>query len=131
MSKWITYGLALACTALALLVPWTYYGDTGFGVTRFPGWPIYLVGALVLHACSWWPSVAGRVSAAAGGAVALVTAFVLMLGYDDAGALFDGPVILVVPVMGWGGFLAVAGVLVNLVLVGFRKMPARREFAAN
>ncbi|RAS60851.1 hypothetical protein C8D87_111270 [Lentzea atacamensis] len=118
MMKWIAYGLALMCSALALMLPWAHYGGMSFWLTRIPGWPVYIAGAVVLHACTWWNTVAGRVLAVAGGVIALVTAFVLLLRYDDAAVFFDGPAIpAVVPVMGLGGILAVAGALLNLVLV--------------
>lgn len=118
MTKWIAYGLAVVCTVLALVVPWVHYGGMEFGLTRFPGWPIYVVGALVLHGCTWWHATIGRALAVAGGVVALVTAVVLMLRYDETGLFFDGPVIpAVVPSTGLGGSLAVAGALLNLALV--------------
>lgn len=126
MMKWIAYGLAVACTALALVVPWVHYGGMEFGLTRFPGWPIYVVGALALHACTWWNATIGRALAAAGGLVALITAVVLMLRYDEAGLFFDGPVIpAVAPGQGLGGFLAVAGALLNLALVATARAGAR------
>jgi hypothetical protein len=119
MTKWLVHGLALLCTVLALVVPWTYYGDTGFGLFRIPGWPIYVTTAALLHACTWWNSTTGRAIAAASGVVALITAVMLLLRYDDAAVFFDGPVVpAVAAVVGLGGVLAVAGALMNLALVG-------------
>jgi hypothetical protein len=54
-----------------------------------------------------------------GGLTALITAIVLLRRYDDPGAFFDGPVILVVPTIGFGGFLALAGVVLTLALVAY------------
>ena len=117
MTRWIIYGLAVACAVTALSVPWTNYGDIGFGVTRFPGWPVYLAGVVVLHVCTWWHVVVGRIAALAGSVVALAMTVVLLVNHDDAAALFDGPVPAVVPVPGAGGMFAIAGVLLNCGLV--------------
>ncbi|MGW4214749.1 hypothetical protein ACWEIJ_42665 [Lentzea sp. NPDC004789] len=117
MTRWVVYALAVACTVTALLVPWTHYGDIEFGLTRLPGWPNYLAGVVVLHACTWWRLAIGRIAALAGGVVALAMTVVLMVRSGDATALFDGPVPAVVPGLGPGWIFAVAGVLLNGGLV--------------
>lgn len=117
MTRWIIYGLAVACTVTALLVPWTTYGDIEFRVAQFPGWLNYLAGVAVLHGCTWWHAVIGRIAALAGGVVALAITIVLLIRSDDAATLFDGPVPAVVPALGSGGMFAIAGVLLNGGLV--------------
>lgn len=113
----VVYALAVACTVTALLVPWTHYGDIEFGVARLPGWPNYLAGVAVLHACTWWQAVIARIAALTGGVVALAMTVVLMVRSGDAAVLFDGPVPAVVPALGAGGLFALAGVLLNAGLV--------------
>ena len=132
MSKWIVYGLAVACTVTALLVPWTHFGDIEFQVARFPGWLNYLAGVVVLHGCTWWHVVIGRIAALAGGVVALATAVVLMVRSDDAATLFDGPVPAVAPALGSGGMFAIAGVLLNGgLVVRLLVMPPRPRVGAS
>jgi hypothetical protein len=127
MTRWIVYGLAVACTVIALLVPWTNYGDIEFGVIRFPGWLNYLAGVVVLHVCTWWRVLIGRIAALAGGVVALAMTVVLLARSGDAAALFDGPVPAVVPTLGSGGVFAVAGVLLNSGLVVWLLVKATRR----
>ncbi|MET8765161.1 hypothetical protein [Lentzea sp. NPDC004782] len=117
MTRWVIYGLAVACTATALLVPWTHYGDIEFGLARLPGWPNYLAGVVVLHVCTWWQAVITRIAALAGGVVAVAMTVVLLVRAGDAAALFDGPVPAVAPALGPGGIFAIAGVLLNGGLV--------------
>jgi hypothetical protein len=117
MTRWVIYALAVACTVIALLVPWTHYGDIEFGLVRLPGWPNYLAGVVVLHVCTWWQAAIARIAALTGGVVALAMTVVLLVRTGNAAALFDGPVPAVVPALGSGGIFAVAGVLLNGGLV--------------
>ncbi len=115
MIKRISYALAVAFTVAAFFTPWANYGGINIGLTRFPGWPVYLAGAVVLHVCTFWNTRAGRITAGAGGVVALVSAVVLMSRYGDSEVFFDGVIPAVFAIVGLGGVFAIGGVLLNVV----------------
>lgn len=126
MTRWITYGLAVVCSVAALFVPWSHFGDIEFGLTDFPGWYVYVAGAVVLHAATYW----NHAAAVAGGAVALGTAVVLMLQYGNSEMLFPGGIVpAVFPMLGFGGQLAIVGVVLNAVLLSVKRA-APAEVAA-
>lgn len=101
-------------------LPWAHYGGTAVPLIRFPGWGVYAGSVLALHACVAWTVLrrAARqplamAAVAALSVVAAGSAITLTLAYDDAPALFDGPIPAVVPSIGLGGIVAVLAILVS------------------
>lgn len=111
-------GAALALAAMAL--PWALYGDISIRLNRLSGWGFYVAAAVALNLVVGWsllrrpedrrlPLLAGVATCAA----AIGAAVTVMLRYDDGGAIFDGLVPLVVPMLGLGGPVAIVAVLVS------------------
>lgn len=114
MARWSCYAFALVCTVAAFFCAWTHYGGIELGLTRFPGWQAYLVGVVLLHVGTIWDA---RVLSIAGAATALVTAAVFMVNHSNSSWLFEDEVPMVVPRIGFGGVVAMAGVALNVALL--------------
>ncbi|WP_444951143.1 hypothetical protein [Micromonospora ureilytica] len=101
-------------------LPWAHYGDITVPLTRFPGWGGYVGSVVALHACVAWAvltrTARQALTLAAIAALSLVavgSAILLTLAYDDASALFSGAVPAVVPRPGLGGIVAVLAILIS------------------
>jgi len=125
-----------AATAAAIFwLPWAYYGAFTIGLTRLPGWHVYVVAAVVLHLLAGYALAAGgrgRWLLAAGTALAVVTvalAIAVIEQYDNTRAIFGpgGVVPAVLPTRGPGGFAAVLGVV--LTWVALVRAPVRSSRA--
>lgn len=111
-------GALLSLYSIAVL-DWAHYGDTGFGLTSFPGWPVHAAAVLAFYLSEAWilfgparhrrPALIGLIVA---GVAAAGSAIVLGTHYDNATDLFDSDFIpLVMPFPGLGPFVAVLGIL--------------------
>ena len=112
--------LAAAADVLAVTLPWARYGDTSFTPDHFPGWPIYVVAAVLLHGCVavMLLSRSARRPAAAlfTGLLAVgVAGFALWMAsrYDESGLFFTSVVPMVMPMPGPGGAIAVVAALAS------------------
>lgn len=118
-TAWITAAAATAVDALAVAVPWARYGDMSFTADRFPGWPAYLVAAVLLHACVavvLLSRSARRPAAAVAGALALgVARLALWMAsrYDESSLFFASVTPMVMPMPGPGGALALLAALTS------------------
>ncbi|MGM1059163.1 hypothetical protein [Saccharothrix sp. Mg75] len=111
LAKWTV--VALSLTVLAVLVPWSHYGQVDVELSRLPRWWLYLGAAALLHACALLPARSGPVPGLVVGAVALAAAVLVASGYD--GASWAGVVPVAVPRPGLGVLFAAASVVAQVV----------------
>ncbi|WFE98660.1 hypothetical protein [Micromonospora sp. WMMD964] len=111
---------AVGSLVAIVALPWADYGDIAVPLSRFPGWGVYVGSVVALHACVVWAVLARTArqpltlaAVAALSLVAVGSAILLLLGYDDASALFSGAVPTVVARPGLGGIVAVLAILVS------------------
>jgi hypothetical protein len=118
-TAWIVAVGAAVVDVLAVTLPWAYYGTMSFTPDRFPGWPAYVVAAVLLHACVAVALVsrpARRPAAALAGPLALGAAGLagwMASRYDESGLFFTAVVPMVMPMPGPGGALAIAAALAS------------------
>ncbi|WP_433309310.1 hypothetical protein ACQP0U_20295 [Micromonospora sp. CA-269861] len=140
MTRSVALSAAVVGAAGSLLsivaVPWASYGDITVPLTRFPGWGGYVGSVVALHACVAWAVLARTARQAltlaviaALSLVAVGSAIVVTLAYDDASALFRGAVPAVVPRPGLGGLVAVLAILISVGAVAV-SVAGRRAMAA-
>jgi hypothetical protein len=116
MPKWIAFGAAVCCTALALLLPWARYGGTDVSLYRFPAWYVYVAAALTMHGCVLLRSAIGRTAGLVASLTAAATAVLLLVNPGWAASPFgdaDSPIPAVAAGSSVGPLLALAGVLAN------------------
>jgi hypothetical protein len=111
---------ALGALSAIVALPWAQYGGIGIGLSRFPGWGVYLTTAIVLNLVAGWAVGGGPGGRAlllltgyTLGVATIMAALAVILRYRDATALFGPVVPAVIPVIGAGGPVAVLSALAS------------------
>lgn len=111
---------AIATAAALFLLPWANYGQLSIRLEQMPNSVFYMIAAVVLQLFVGWILVRWTgnrrvlfVAWATLEAAAIVSAIAVMVRYDDGGAIFSGPVPLVMPSLGLGGPVAIAAAFVS------------------